>query len=64
VEVVQALVNAHPESSKATDNYGSLPLHVACIDGTSLDVLNFLIESYPEGMNQEDEDAETPFRRT
>jgi len=51
LEVVQALISASPDSIKVVDHYGELPLHSACWSDASLNVLNFLIESYPEGID-------------
>ena len=58
--IAQALISASPDSIKIEDNDGRLPLHRACWSGASLNVLNFLIESYPEGIDHKNKNEETP----
>jgi len=58
--IAQALISASPDSIKIEDNDGRLPLHRACWSGASLNVLNFLIESYPEGIDHLNKKEETP----
>lgn len=58
-------MNSYPESVKVTTNHGQLPLHLAlvhlaCWNEASLKVLNFLIESYPEGIDQKNDRNKTP----
>ena len=63
LEVVQCLLTASPSTIKVEDNDGRIPLHHACNrygDVYLLDVLNFLIESYPEGIHCKDKYGETP----
>eukprot|EP00590_Aulacoseira_subarctica_P010140 CAMPEP_0172425074 /NCGR_PEP_ID=MMETSP1064-20121228/30016_1 /TAXON_ID=202472 /ORGANISM="Aulacoseira subarctica , Strain CCAP 1002/5" /LENGTH=247 /DNA_ID=CAMNT_0013167687 /DNA_START=142 /DNA_END=885 /DNA_ORIENTATION=- len=54
------MVEAYPDSVKALDYYGSLPLHSACsgrIRGTpSLEVLDILLNAYPEGLETKELD--------
>ena len=61
LEVIQAPLMASPDTIKVTDTDGWLPLHSACWNNdVSLDVLNLMIISYPEGVDHKDKDGRTP----
>jgi len=56
LKVVMALVEAYPKSVGETTDEGWLPLHCACAGETSLsvEVLSFLLKTYPESINGEE----------
>lgn len=59
-DVVQSLVNSATETAQWTDSHGWLPLHHACANGASGEVLNILTEVYPEGKTKQDNQFRTP----
>lgn len=59
-DVIQALVEAAPDTVTWTDAHGWLPLHHACANGASPEVLKILIDTYPEGKVQKDDQSRTP----
>ena len=60
VEVVRALLDAYPEGVRKTTNYGSLPLHDAAWNGTSVDAVRTLLDAYPGAANIRRNDGRTP----
>jgi len=59
-DIVQALLDAAPETSSWTDSHGWLPLHHACVNGSSGEVLQILTMAYPEGKTKQDSQNRTP----
>ena len=59
-EIVEAFVEAVPESASWVDTHGWLPLHHACANGASGEVLRILAEAYPEGKTKQDSQNRTP----
>lgn len=53
VDVVETLVKHAPETLRTKNDFGFLPLHSACSGGASLEVLNLLIQAYPESVDVE-----------
>jgi ankyrin repeat protein len=51
LEVLEALIHAHPEGPKSRDDQGMLPIHLACRNGASPGVVKLLLESYPESLD-------------
>jgi len=51
LDIVEALITHAPETVRNVDDGGRLPLHIACYRGASLEVLNLLIQVYPESYN-------------
>jgi len=49
--LISLLLDAFPRSVQVRDNFGWLPLHWACYRGAPLDVLNLLVEKYPESLH-------------
>jgi hypothetical protein len=66
VEVVRYLYRKYPEAIKQTTNYVYLPIHNACQTGIpepcSLDMIQFLVETYPEGLMTINKLGDTPLR--
>ena len=52
-EVIQTLVKSYSESVKVIDSSGCLPLHYAILRRASLEIVNFLIDCYPEGVTNQ-----------
>ena len=46
---MKALLKAHPEGAKEKNEYGGLPLHVAALHQAPIEVVQTLLEAYPEG---------------
>jgi Ankyrin repeats (3 copies)/Ion transport protein/Ankyrin repeats (many copies) len=59
-DVVQALVEAAEDTVQWTDAHGWLPLHHACANGASPEVIKILIDAYPEGKITQDQQSRTP----
>jgi len=66
-EIVKAMVEAYPDSVTKKINGGQLPIHQACNCsndisnlGRKLQILDFLIEKYPESILVKDEIDTTP----
>ena len=54
VEVVQALLAAHPEAAKEKDGYGQLPLHSAVAYQASVEVVQRLLSAHPGAAKEKD----------
>jgi len=59
-DVIQEIVESAPEVVGWTDNHGWLPLHHACANGTSTEVLRLLTDAYPAGKVHQDKQNRTP----
>mmetsp|Transcript_3596 Transcript_3596/g.8210 ORF Transcript_3596/g.8210 Transcript_3596/m.8210 type:complete len:844 (+) Transcript_3596:184-2715(+) len=59
-ELVGDLIDAAPEVASFADTHGWLPLHHACANGASTDVLEILINAYPESKLIQDNQNRTP----
>lgn len=59
-DIVQALLEAASETVTWADSHGWLPLHHACANGASGEVLQILTEAYPEGKTKQDTQNRTP----
>jgi ankyrin repeat protein len=59
-DVINDLVEAAPEVVSWVDSHGWLPLHHACANGVSTEVLRILISAYDEGKTVQDNQNRTP----
>jgi hypothetical protein len=59
-DVIAALIQAAPDTASWTDAHGWLPLHHACANGAVPEVMKLLIDAYPAGKLQPDNQARTP----
>jgi ankyrin repeat protein len=59
--IVKLLIEAYPYATKVQDYGGWLPLHLACSLGASLEVLHFLLETYPESLDIKENSGLKPF---
>ena len=66
LEVVKCIYQKYPEAIKETTNYVFLPLHNACQTSTpepcSLELVKFLVETYPSGLMTMNKLGDTPLR--
>jgi ankyrin repeat protein len=60
IDIIETFIKYAPEAVKVTDSDGSLPLHNACLDTVSLNVVILLTESYPESVKLTDSDGRLP----
>ena len=59
-DVVQNIVESAPEVVSYVDSHGWLPLHHACANGASPEVLSILTTAYPESKMCQDNQNRTP----
>jgi len=60
-DVVHALLEAAPDTlPQWTDSHGWLPLHHACANGASPEVLKLVIDAFPDGRLAQDQQGRTP----
>lgn len=59
-DVIAALVESAPEIASWTDSHGWLPLHHACTNGAAPEVIQILVDAYPAGKLQQDNQMRTP----
>lgn len=57
---VRKLLKLKPDSIKALDTSGKLPLHTACIRGVSFEVIQVLIDTYPIAISARDDMGRLP----
>jgi ankyrin repeat protein len=60
IDKIRSVVKARPETLKATNTQGSLPLHVACGHQASLEVVQYLAEQWPEGLTTKNVTGDIP----
>lgn len=56
-KVVASLLRANPDATKHLDHHDRLPIHLACChrDSNSVEVLELLVQSNPEGLQEREE---------
>ena len=59
-DIVLAMIECAPETVSWTDSHGWLPLHHACANGATPEVMKLLIDAYPAGKLQQDNQSRTP----
>lgn len=47
-DVIESMLKAYPESATIVDLYGATPLHIACLNGTTPDVVRLFLQ-YDQG---------------
>ncbi len=62
LESVQYFVKTFPASIKMKDMFERLPLHHACAYGGALDVVQYLVLTYPWALHARDKNGDTPFK--
>jgi hypothetical protein len=54
LKVVEVLISANETALKSRGSWGYLPIHYACTSGASADVVEALLDSYPNGVMLKD----------
>ena len=44
LEIIELLLKVNPSASQEKDNYGAVPIHVACLNGARFEIVKLLIE--------------------
>ena len=52
LDLVDALLAAHPEAARAKDKSGDLPLHVACASNAPIAIVRALLAVHPEAVSE------------
>ena len=60
LSVFRALVEAHPKSLEARDQFGRVPLHIAIVERCEVAVVTLLIRTFPSAANEVDQNGELP----
>jgi ankyrin repeat protein len=50
LDVIQYVLQQHPDALESTTDSGMLPLHLACVNNAYLDVVYFLLIQNPESV--------------
>ena len=58
---VKSCLDANPAAIRFPDSWGRLPLHLACQGHARKDVIQVLVEVYPEALLQADSSKDTPY---
>lgn len=59
-DIVSALLSASDNCIRSTDAHGWLPLHHACANGATPEVMQLLIDAYPDAKLTQDQQNRTP----
>ena len=43
LDIIKTIIEASPESTSAVDEFGATPLHLACLNGTNVDVVRLIL---------------------
>jgi len=62
IEIIEAILKAHPKSAEAQDDHGHLPIHLAIKKHYSPSVINLLLSTYPECTNVANFDGRKPLQ--
>jgi len=62
MDVVKYIYEQYPEAIQETTNFVFLPLHNACQAAGSLELIQFLVEAYPQGLMTMNKLGDTPLR--
>lgn len=54
--------DAYPQAIQSLDRYGRIPLHLACQAHPRWDLLQVLMERYPEGLTVKDKSGQIPYQ--
>lgn len=60
VSEIKYILNSSPKMTSQRDNFGKLPLHVACESGASVDVVEVLLSEYESACMIADDDGKLP----
>jgi hypothetical protein len=59
IDKIRSLVKDCPDAIKASTESGWLPLHIACSHKAPLEVIQYLVEQWPESVKKADNSGET-----
>jgi hypothetical protein len=59
-DVIEQLLAIAPHTVRMEDSFSWLPLHYGCANGASLEVLQILVDAYPESRTSSDKRGRTP----
>jgi len=59
-DIVHALLEAAMDTPQWTDSHGWLPLHHACANGASPEVLKLIVDAFPDARQAQDQQGRTP----
>lgn len=60
IECVEVLIRANPQSLRTPNRQQRLPLHLAIIAGCSIDLIEMMLDIYPDAISVQDEDGNLP----
>jgi hypothetical protein len=60
LDIIKNILTKDPSQADATDFYGATPLHVACLNGASLEAVEFLLGNYNHLATTMDKDNRVP----
>jgi len=59
-DILALVLNSHPLAASASDDRGNLPVHLAFNTGMPEDMINILLEAYPQAMDTQNRSGLTP----
>ena len=60
LDIIKSILTLDPNQSDATDFFGANPLHVACLNGASLEAVQYLLGNYRHLASRRDKDFRVP----
>ena len=64
VDLIRVLLQMNPESAKAIDNDGKIPLHYACESDAPWEAIKLLLDAHPDSLNEATHGCSFPFKET
>ncbi|KAL3921988.1 MAG: hypothetical protein SGILL_002450 [Bacillariaceae sp.] len=59
VESVKHLVNLFPKAIQIKDDAGAVPVHYACFNGAAVDLIEYLVDQYPQAIFSKTKNGKT-----
>lgn len=59
-EIIQRILDIDPQLSMKYDTYGAIPLHVACLNGSSVEAINLLLQYDDDSAHVKDANQRVP----
>lgn len=60
VDVIALMIEVHPDIIYHEDAYGASCLHIACLNGSSLEAIDYLVSNFPHLIDSTDNDKRIP----
>lgn len=60
LEIIKLLIEANPEMVFYMDDFGASCLHVACLNGSSIESIEYLLQNFPQLSRRNDDDKRVP----